>query len=179
MEKYISNSGKEFVILSQTGKSCVIQFLESGSVRKANKDNIIAGKVRDLYAISCYGVGYEGVVDKSDPTWKAGKQLWRNMLKRCYCEADARGYFGKGITVDPRWHCLANFLQDIKELQNYDKWVIGKRSGTKFNLDKDLLFPGCNVYSKETCWFVEESINKSAGARNGKPYSKNPKMGKE
>jgi len=174
-EKYVSNSGHEFVILSQQGKNCVIQFTKSGSVRKANIDNIRAGKVRDLYAPSVYGVGYFGEFEKV-PYWKQAKQLWRNMMKRCYCEADTKGYYGR-CEVDPRWHSFSNFLKDIALLENFEGWLKGVNSGAaKYNLDKDTLVEGCKVYSKETCRFITEYENKSAGARNGKPYTKKHKV---
>lgn len=169
MEMLISNSGKSFYILSREGKACVIQFVETGYTRTANIDNVKAGKVRDMYATSVYGVGYYGEFKKV-PYWKQAKQLWQNMLKRCYCEADKRGYYGKGVTVDPRWHCFANFLEDISKLKNFNFWLQGQNgSAEKYNLDKDLLVPGCKVYSKTTCQFITESENKAFGGKNGKP----------
>lgn len=177
MEVYETNSGQRFIILSISGKSCTIQFVATGSVRTANIDNVRAGKVKDLYAITRYGAGYLGDYDKSLSYWREAKQLWGNILKRCYCEADKKGYFGKGITVDARWLCFANFLKDISKLENFDKWLEGKTCGCKYNLDKDLKVEGCRVYSKETCWFIPESINKAAGAANGKPYTKKQRVG--
>jgi hypothetical protein len=175
MEKYTSNSGNEFVILSSSGEACVIQFTKTGYVRKALLSNIKNGKVRDLYAVSVYGVGYYGEFEKLD-YWKQAKQLWQNMLKRCYCEKDTKGYFGR-VTVDPRWHCFANFLEDISKLNNFHKWLQGQVSGCdKYNLDKDFIVKGCNVYSRETCSFVTESENKADGATRGRPYTKKQKV---
>jgi len=175
MQIYESNSGQKFTILARDGKQCIIQFVETGSIRRANMDNIYAGKVRDMYAVSTYGVGYDGDFEKV-PYWKQAKQLWRNMMKRCYCEKDLRGYFGRA-TVAPDWHCFANFLRDLPKLKNFDKWLQGQtHNHTKYNLDKDLIIPGCTTYSKDTCQFITESENKAAGAANGKPYSKNPKV---
>lgn len=178
MQIYKSNAGHEFIILTQEGKACTIQFLKSGFVRKANIDNIRAGKVRDLYEVSVYGQGYYGEFEKVS-YWKQAKQLWQNMLKRCYCEADAKGYFGK-VEVDARWKCFANFLEDLPKLENFDKWLDQKDG--KYNLDKDLKVPGCRVYSREVCAFVPESVNKSDGGSRGgkvsKPYTRKPRVGK-
>ena len=177
MEVYVSNAGHSFTILSRDGKECVIQFCDTGYVRRANIDNLRAGKVRDFYAISVWGVGYYGEFQKVH-YWKQAKQLWQNMLKRCYCKADVRGYYGR-VTVDPRWHCFANFLEDLPKLDNFDKWLEGQRSdSTKYNLDKDFIVEGCKVYSPVTCSFVTEYENKSAGARNGKPYTKKTRVAK-
>ena len=42
---------------------------------------------------------------------------WRNMMSRCYHEADARfRYYGaRGISVCERWHDAKNFLADMGE----------------------------------------------------------------
>lgn len=177
METLVSNSGKEFVILSRRGKSCIIQFTETGYVREANIDNARTGKVRDLYSPSVYGVGYYGEFSKVH-YWKQAKQLWQNMLKRCYCEADQKGYYGK-VTVDVRWHCFANFLIDIARLTNFNNWLQGQNSNSiKYNLDKDMLVEGCTVYSRATCQFITESENKAAGARNGKPFTRKLQLNK-
>lgn len=171
METLFSNSGKEFRVLSQKGKACIIQFVETGYVRTANIDNARVGKVRDLYAISVYGVGYYGEFLKT-PFWKQAKQLWQNMLKRCYCEADSKGYYGK-VVVDPRWHCFSNFIEDLPKLNNFDNWLAGQSGNTtKYNLDKDTIVEGCSVYSRETCQFITEYENKAAGAKNGKPFTR-------
>ena len=178
METLVSNSGKTFNILSREGKSCIIQFVETGYVRKANIDNLRTGKVKDLYAVSVYGKGYYGEFPKT-PYWKQAKQLWQNMLKRCYCSADVRGYFGK-VAVDPRWLCFANFLSDLPTLKNFENWLSGQtNNATKYNLDKDLIVEGCTVYSKETCQFITEYENKAAGARNGKPYTRKLRLSKD
>lgn len=178
METLVSNSGKEFVVLSREGKSCIIQFTETGYVRKANIDNARTGKVKDLYSPSVYGVGYYGEFKKVS-YWKQAKQLWQNMLKRCYCEADTKGYFGR-VTVDIRWHCFSNFLSDLPHLENFDKWISGQGdTSMKYNLDKDTIIDGCKVYSKETCRFITEYENKAAGARNGKPFTRKLRLNKE
>lgn len=157
-----SNAGLEFNILKKDGKQCIIQFVETGSVRKANIDNIRAGKVRDLYQKTSYGVGWLGEYKRTGYHVQA-QQLWRNMIRRCYTD-DPKGYKAKGTTVDPRWHCFATFLDDIPKLLNFNKWL--NKEG--YQLDKDLLVPDSNVYSFETCSFVTEFENKQAGKANKK-----------
>lgn len=177
MQTYFSNSGAEFTILSLKGKEAIIQFTNTGYVRKANIDNVRVGKVRDFYQITVYSHGYYGEFEKVH-YWKQAKQLWQNMLKRCYCEKDERGYFGR-VSVAVDWLCFANFLKDLPKLDNFENWLMGHREGnTKYNLDKDLLIPNNTVYSKETCQFITEYENKSAGARNGKPYTKKQRVAK-
>lgn len=163
---YTSNSGLQFVILSKVGKKCVIRFLETGSVREANIDNLIKGKVKDLYAPSRYGVGYLGDFNRGVHYWKRALELWSNVLKRCYCESDLKGYLKHGVTVDSRWHCFANFLEDISSLANFSKWLDFYSTGKDpHNLDKEFYIKGCKVYSKYTCGFETEFKNKQAGKR--------------
>lgn len=159
MQKMFNNSGQEFTILEKKGNKVVVIFSDTGYVKKALYHNVVKGKCRDPYALSRYGVGYHGVIKNKPPFYKQGQQLWSNMLKRCYTD-DPKGYKWKGTTVDKRWQCLANFLEDLPELEGFDKWLVGG-----MNLDKDTKYPGNNVYSKDACIFLEEGINKSLGAK--------------
>jgi len=165
---YVNNAGLELTILSREGRDCVVKFTESGSVREANIDNIIAGKVKDLYYPSRYGVGYDGEFDKP-PYWKRARQLWSNMMKRCYSTKDTKGYYGRAF-VDARWHCFADFLDDIKGLSGFHKWL----AGTGMELDKDYLCKGNDTYSKHTCCFLSTFKNRSIqpNYRTGKQYCK-------
>lgn len=165
--KYINNAGLELEVVSRVGKQCVVVFTKSGSTRKANIDNIKAGKVKDLYSPSRYGIGYDGEFIKV-PYWRRAKDLWSNMIKRCYFEGDNKGYFGKAI-VDPRWHCFGNFLADIKELPGFKDWVNKKG----MELDKDKISKS-KVYSKHTCQFLTTFENRhiQGDYRVGKTYCK-------
>ena len=179
MRKHFSNNNLEFEVLEEfSGYSnkrahvfWLIQFKDTGTTMQVLKANAIKGKVKDPYAVSVWGVGYVGFFSRKLPYWKQANQLWRNMMKRCYCEKDPRGYFGTAF-VDSRWKCFANFLEDLPKLDNFEKWLDGFISGVKYNLDKDLKVEGNKLYSREVCSFVLESVNKSEGAKNGKPFTK-------
>jgi hypothetical protein len=164
-EDFINNSGQRLKVIKKKSKQCVVQFEDTGYTRNCLYENVRNGKVRDPYAISVYGQGYQGEFKKT-PFWKQAKQLWQNMMKRCYSEVDPRGYYGKAF-VDSRWKCFANFLEDLPKLNNFDKWLKGQTEGSeKYNLDKDLLIKGNKYYSKEACQFITEFENKSAGGIN-------------
>lgn len=108
-----------------------------------------------------YGVGICDI-----PCMENGKLTkcyiaWSGMLRRCY---DNKFHIRLptyiGCSVDPAWHLFSNFKEFYDA--NY-------REG--FELDKDLLFPGNKVYSKETCRFVPRRINTlflDCGASRGK-----------
>lgn len=152
--KFVNNAGLEMEVLERKGKYCTVLFLGTGSVRKAQYLNVTQGKVRDLYHPSRYGVGYNGEVDKTKPHWRRARDLWSNMLKRCYCEKATKGYYGTAF-VDARWNCFANFLEDIETLPGFDDWLANRG----MELDKDR--SGTRVYSKETCMFLSAFDNRS------------------
>lgn len=165
--KYINNTGLELEVISRVGKQCVVMFSKSKSTRKANIDNVRAGKVKDLYAPSRYGIGYDGEFLPT-PYWKRAKDLWSNMLKRCYYEKDKKGYYGKAF-VDKRWHCFSNFLDDIKTLDGFDLWLRNKG----MELDKDK-YSCTKIYSIHTCQFISAFENRSIqpNYRTGKKFCK-------
>ena len=168
---YTNNAGLQFYILKrETSKQCVIKFVKSGSVRMASIDNINMGKVRDLYAPSRYNVGYDGDFKKT-PYWKKAKDLWSNMLKRCYCNkksANNKAYYGK-VIVSARWKCFANFLNDLPTLEGFKDWEQNKG----MELDKDIKGDG-TVYDVLTCKFVSKYLNRHVqpNYRIGKKFCK-------
>lgn len=155
--KYINNAGLEYEVLSRVGNDCVVRFTQSGSVRKAKSYNFSTGKVKDLYAPSRYGIGYDGDIDKTVPYWKKAKDLWSNMLKRCYYLTETGYPYYKDTVVDVRWHCFSNFLNDLPKLVGFKDWVANKR----MELDKDIMSGSTKVYSKDTCMFVSAFTNRS------------------
>lgn len=158
---FYSRTGTPYVIIGVIGKSSIIRFLQTGAVKRISNSNIPSGKVKDVYAPTRYGVGYLGEYQQP-PYWSQAMQLWSNMIKRCYSDVDPKGYKRHGTTVDANWQCFARFLVDLPEVPNFDKWVTRQN----YQLDKDLLFPGANVYSRETCQFIPEALNKQAGKLN-------------
>lgn len=178
-----NNAGEEFVVLDKYSKKVgkgvwpmwLIQFTDTGTTKEVYECNAKKGKARDPYAISLLGIACCG--DHAKPHyWKQAKRLWTNMLKRCYDKNYAAGYYGRGYTVEKRWLCFENFLDDLPKLPNFDRWLEGfDKSKPQYNLDKDLLVEGNKVYCLKCCAFVPEHENKAAGARNGKPYSRKPR----
>lgn len=149
---YQSNTCGPFVILKQDSfKRVQVKFLNTGFVRWANKDNCSAGKVRDPYAKTSYGLGCLGEGYKRVSYYKRALQLWRNVMKRCYSEKDPKGYFKKGVRVDDRWLNFSNFLQDLPLLEGFDRWL----ANDNMQLDKDRKGNG-TVYSREACMFLTE-----------------------
>lgn len=184
--KMRNNAGNYFLVLDEYFKVVgkrrhsmwLIQYCNTGYTTEVYKSNAEKGKAKDPYEPSSMGMGYTGVFDKNrHPYWKQARRLWSNMIKRCYDPNYESGYYGRGITVDTRWLCFSNFLEDVSSLANFELWLLGLESGKdKYNLDKDLTQEGNKVYTRECCSFVPEGINKADGARRGKPYTKKKRI---
>lgn len=110
----------------------------------------------------------------ADGTWAAGYTaegiqyitklmfLFNGMKSRCkeggYCQRTYPTYTG----------CTHTFT----DFQDFAEWAVQQvgYGVTGFALDKDILFPGNKVYSKDTCVFVPQEINKlfsASGQNNG------------
>ncbi|CAL9965137.1 HNH endonuclease [Vibrio phage D148] len=99
-----------------------------------------------------------GVVDIPSAHSKFPKlyRIWQDMLIRCYgYRPQHEVYRDAGITVSPRWLVFSNFKNDCYALSGFQSWVSDPSS---YNLDKDYF--GSNVYSRNTCIFLESSVNK-------------------
>lgn len=82
-------------------------------------------------------------------------QMWKDLLKRVYSDK----YHQKsptyvGVTIDPKWHSLKGFIEDVSKLKNYEK---GLYEG--YALDKDIAINGNRHYSLGTCCFVPPEVN--------------------
>lgn len=162
--KSTNNAGDEITIFRRNGKKSLVRFEATGTIIEAFTENVKAGKVSDPYKKTFLDVGFLGE-PKRVPYKNKAKQLWSNMMKRCYNPKDERGYYGE-CTVDPRWHCFAWFLEDLPSLKNFTSWLNSDTTGVKYNLDKDLLIEGNTIYSRHTTQFITEFENKSAGGVN-------------
>ena len=125
--------------------------------KNATYNNFKRGSIKCPYEPRYFGVGYLG-----EGKYKAkenGKHtdeyyIWHNMLRRCYdpkYQEEHSTY--KGCEVEDY---LLNF-------QNMGEWIeenYYEVSGEIMCLDKDILCKGNKVYSRETCIFVPQRINK-------------------
>ena len=95
-------------------------------------------------------IGYVNGKQKFRVVWECPYyRAWKDMLKRCYSakyQETSQTY--KGCSVSKEWLRFSNFKRWM-ERQDWE----GKQ------LDKDILFSGNKVYSKETCVFVSGMVN--------------------
>jgi len=102
-----------------------------------------------------YGVG---VNDWDGNIWIGGKsipeyRLWANMLRRCFDDKYKQKHpTYSDVTCSKEWLSMTKFVEDISQMKGFgfDEW----------SLDKDILQKGNKLYSKNTCCFVPQEINK-------------------
>lgn len=115
-----------------------------------------------------YGIGYNDMLKG----WTTKNQLnnriyniWRHMLLRTTESYQNKEPTYKGTTVSEEWLYLSNFVEDIKNLPNYNEWV---KNNQTYLLDKDVLGNGKKHYSKDTCCFLTY-INSNKDVRDRNP----------
>ena len=161
-----NNEGLEFKVnkflhKEKTSYYFEVQFIESGSIRKAIKWNIINGAVRDNYHRNIFGIACKGNVSSIEPLFnKLAFKRWYAMLERCYYEKAIgyKAYGARGVTVNSRWLVFENYLEDIRKIDGFDEELYLKG---EIQLDKDILYEGNKEYSFDKCIFVDKFTNKS------------------
>ena len=99
-----------------------------------------------------------GVNDYDKSIWMGDKPipeyiLWKEMLRRCHCQKwMSKAYSNVNCSED--WLYFSNFINDIKQIENYQKFLT-----EKWHLDKDILCKGNKTYSKKKVCFVPKEIN--------------------
>lgn len=163
-ERFATNSGIAKVVKvvsprvakAKTGsarKRYKIKFVATGYKILTTGESLRKGYVVDPFYRSVQGIGFfgEGSHKRSDGR-KSTKlyNLWSGMLSRCY---DTTNKYYQHVTVHPRWHCYQNFCDDITSMPNWN------RKG--YELDKDILQQGSNIYGPDTCCFIPRDLNRA------------------
>ena len=176
-EETINNFGSKMVIKEyRSTRNVDVYFPKYNWVAKNTRyDNFKNGTIKCPYEPRYFGVGYLGegkyTVSENGKLKKEFK-IWYDMIKRCYdpkYQEEHSTY--KGCKVEDY---LLNF-QYMAEWINENYYEV---SGEKMCLDKDILYKGNKVYSRETCIFVPERINllfvKSNKSRGDNPIGTYP-----
>jgi hypothetical protein len=140
------------VVTGKVGAKYELTF-PSGYRMQRYAGKIAAGKLKDPYYPTYFGVGYIGEGEYRQYTDHYLQDLWKNLLKRVYSQnslTNLRPTY-QGCRTSKRWHNFQNFCEDITSMPNYD------REG--FDLDKDLKHFGNKIYSRKYCSFVPRRIN--------------------
>ena len=157
-EEKLNNFGSKMIITEYRKYSDIdVYFPEYDWIAK-NKEysKFKNGNVKCPYEPRVYGKGYLGkgkYKTKENGKLKREYKIWHGMLKRCYDpKYQERKPTYKGCKVEDY---LLNF-------QNMGEWINDNYyevPGEKMCLDKDILYKGNKIYSRNTCIFVPERIN--------------------
>lgn len=150
-------NGSLEVVSYKNANEVAVRFLNTGYETVVEAGQIRSGEVRDWSLPRVFGVGIVEDVDINlKETYPKHRQLWQNMLNRCY--NNNTEYVGKYESC----HVSDTFLY----FKNFRLWCdeqIGFNSkddkGKPFALDKDLLVKGNLLYSENTCCFIPRDIN--------------------
>ena len=176
-EERLNNFGSKMVIKEyRNARDIDIYFPEYNwtfkhvQYNKFKNGNIKCPYERRYYDKGCLGEGKYKV--RENGKLKREFKIWHHMLQRCYdpkYQKEEPTY--KGCKVEDY---LLNF-------QNMGEWIESNYyeiSGETMCLDKDILYKGNKVYSRETCIFVPKRINslftKRDNARGDSPIGVYP-----
>lgn len=155
-EKYVNNEGQKAEIIEYISSvNITVKFEDNIVVGNLQYDNIKRGAFKNPYVKNICGFGYIGDMRSinKDLTYNKFYSTWVNMIRRCYDEKELIKHPSyRKISVCEDWRCFENFY----------KWAILKYNPLfmqKWQLDKDILVKGNNVYSSDTCCFVPSAIN--------------------
>lgn len=144
------------IVVYRTSDDIDVEFQDDYRYIKKHSSyvNFRRGNIKNPYDKTRYGVGYLGVGKHTasiDGEYNYIYDLWADMLNRCYNpKGNLLAYYGK-CTICDEW---LNF-------QNFGDWYKANEyeCDGKLQIDKDILYPNCNIYSPKTCLLVPQRIN--------------------
>ena len=158
-EEGVNNFGSKMVIVKYRKYSDIdVYFPEyDWTFKNVQYSKFKNGGIKCPYEPRYYGVGYLGEgrykVKENDKN-SDEYDIWYRMLQRCY---------------DPKFHKRESTYKDCKvedyflNFQHMGEWInenYYEVPGEVMCLDKDILYKGNKVYSRDTCIFVPQRINK-------------------
>lgn len=153
-EVHYTTEGDKFTIIKYVNnRDSTIQF-EDGVIQY-NRDykSIRLGVIKHLNNRNIYSIGYIGYGEYTYTNSPKAYKTWHSMLQRCYETNTINNLSYKNrIKVCEEWECFQNFVPWFNKNYNFETM-------NKWELDKDILCPKCNLYSPETCLFLPREIN--------------------
>ncbi len=168
--EYASKEDVKFKIINITSMTrCDIMFYDEFNTEINTTKNSIKTGVKYPYHPSVAGIGFYGIGEykaKIDGKHTLAYQTWRDMIRRCYTEAQIlRRPTYRNVTVCKEWLNFQTFAKWFYD--NYPKNT--KDSELVYNLDKDLLQQNVEykIYSSTTCCFLPHNVNKFLSSNRG------------
>ena len=157
-EERLNNFGSKMIIKEYRKWNDVdIYFPEYDWTGKNNTyQNFKNGKIKCPYEPRIYGHGYlgEGKYKMSENGKnKREYDIYHDVLKRCYdTKLHEREYTYKGCEVE-------DYLLNFQHMAEWIEINYYEIPGEVMCLDKDILYKGNKLYSREACIFVPQRIN--------------------
>lgn len=164
--KNSNNLGLDFIVIEKSDKKIdgrylyTVEFIETGYVSDFSKKHIKSGKIKDRLNPSIYNVACVGLLLNPTQNYKREYSVWYSMIRRCYDinHQDYKSYGGKSVSVCKRWLRFDLFLEDIINVEGFDR---SKFLNGDIQLDKDYKQRGLaeKEYSLEMCKFLSPKEN--------------------
>ena len=178
---YVNNKGYKFKIIDKKSECSIAKSgnkkwttkylvkFNSGYETWSDSKEIGNGSIKDWLSPYVCGVGIVGI-EIDHPQSHYLYDRWRNMLRRCY-DKDCNLYHiygGSGVIVCDEWKYFPNFVRDIENKENCEKFKdTHSNPKDRYELDKDLIKKGNKVYCNEYTCIVPHDINmKERNERN-------------
>lgn len=148
----VSKSAECTVIKYVNAHNVYVKFNDKhGHTMRTSASSLRAGEVKNPFQPNVYGHGYVG--DGENRIRISGKLspaavAWNNMLRRCY-HKDYKNITYADCYVSDEW---LNF-------QIFAEWFYSQNRYDDYQLDKDLLVRGNNIYSEKYCRLVPRELN--------------------
>jgi hypothetical protein len=155
-KSFISKYGEQYTVIDY--KNCdnltimfndgVTEFTKAVNIRNGN---VPYGMRKTTLGIGYTGVGYHQVTENGKKT--SAYLKWQAMLHRVYGKRYTSNKCYDNTEVNSEWFNFQNFAnwyhEQLNEVEYHDD----------FCLEKDIIVPNSNLYSKDTCCIVPYEIN--------------------
>ena len=159
----INNFGSKMIIVDYKKYHNISVYFPEYDYVVHNKSfgNFEKGKISCPYEKRTLGLGFLGEGEyktKENGKFTDNYKSWYNMLYRCYSpkHPQYKEYGDRGVIVDNDWYNFQNYAEwrsnEIKKYKNFGYDGV-------LEIDKDILFKGNKVYSRNTCSLVPPEIN--------------------
>lgn len=155
-EELVNNQGIPMKIIGyRNSRDIDVEFCDGFKVYKTEYRKFLNGKIINDNIPTYLGVGYLGFGEyksRHNNIKTEAYVKWGSMLTRCYSDKFIGKKSYEGCFVCNEWH---NF-------QNFAKWFYEntyKLDNEVIELDKEIKYKNCKMYSPNTCLLVPKRIN--------------------
>ena len=159
LEKYNNQGSLMKIIEYNETRNIKVMFLDEYKyITKSAWHYFESGSINNPYFATVYGIGVKGVKYPAKIDGKTTKEYdaWTGMLRRCYDKKWKMKHPSyKDVICCDEWLLFENFYEWLHTQKNFEQWY----NGTRWVVDKDILFKGNKVYSPNNCCLVSHDVN--------------------